>query len=73
MQIFNEMENNGILLNEEASNILLSVVESVGQLKVASTIFKEIMFLLLKEYDHSSMDLTRVYTKESIVDEVYSM
>ena len=63
MQIFNEMENNGILLNEDASNILLSVVESVGQLKVASTIFKEIMFLLLKEYDHSSRNLTRVYTK----------
>ena len=63
MQIFNEMENNGILLNEDASNILLSVVESVGQLKVASTIFKEIMILLLKEYDHSSRNLTRVYTK----------
>ena len=63
MKIFNQMGNNGILRNEDAQNLLLSVVPSVGQLKVASTSFEEMMFLQLKEYDHSSRDLMRVYTK----------
>ena len=62
MQIFNQMGNNGMLRNEDAQNLLLSVVPSVGQLKVASTIFEEMMFLILKEYFHSSRDLKRVYT-----------
>ena len=44
MKLFIEMENNGILLSEDAYNLLLSVVASAGQVKVASTIFKDEVF-----------------------------
>jgi hypothetical protein len=44
MKLFIEMENNGILSSEDAYNLLLSVVASAGQVKVASAIFKDEVF-----------------------------